>query len=133
MRRLVSALLGISLVVASAIPAFASPPARNCPNPASGWVKVDRAAWWAESIDGFAIAGIEVYVGGDANNGFTPEFDQFSMDFGFADGQALFEFIVGEQFEGDDPNGDGLVCMKRNPINPANPGFFFSAIDNVAR
>jgi hypothetical protein len=132
MRRIVSATFALALLVGSTLPAAAAQPARNCPNDHSNWMKVDRDGWWANSVAGFGIAGITVYVGDDPANGFDPEFDAFAVDFGFADGQALFDFILGEQWDDIDRNGDGLVCMKAKPINPANPGFFFGAIDNRA-
>jgi hypothetical protein len=133
MSRTASIVLGVALVLGSAIPAFAAQPARECPNPTSGWSKVDRDGWWAASVEGFAIAGITVFVGGDATNGYTAEFDELAAEFGFADGAAFHDFILGEQWDGLNPNGDDYVCMKAVPINAANPGYLFSSIDNVAR
>ena len=133
MRRIISAVLGSALLLSSAVPALAVQPARDCPNERSGWMKVDPAGWWAESVAGFEIAGIPVYVGGDPANGFTAEFDALAVAFGFADGQAFQDFILGEQWDGINGNADGFVCMKALPLNPANPGYFFGAIDNIAR
>lgn len=133
MRPLLALPLAVAMLVGSAVPTIAVKPARNCPNDSSGWVKVDPAGWWAETVEGFGLAGITVYVGGDPANGFTAAFDAFAVDVGFVDGQAFFEFIVGEQWDGIDVNQDGFACMKPTPINPANPGYFFNSIDNVAR
>lgn len=133
MNRFIALLLGSALLVTTSSAVLAGKPARSCPNPASGWAKVDPAGWWEASVEGFAVAGIPVYVGGDPANGFTVEFDALAVSFGFADGQAFHDFILGEQWDGLDDNADGFVCMKAPPINPANPGFFFGAIDNVAR
>jgi len=132
MRRLTPLVLGLLLVVGSAVPALAAQPDRDCPNAATTFELVDPAGWWANTIDGFAIAGIDVYVGGDPNNGFTAEFDEVSVAFGFADGQAFYEAIIGGNFDRIDGNDDGLVCMKPAPVNPSNPGYIFTAIDNVA-
>ena len=132
MRRISSIALGLMLVLGSAVPALAVKPDRNCPNAATNFELVDPAGWWNNTVDGFAIAGIDVYVGGDPINGFTAEFDEVAVAFGFADGQAFYDFIVGDQFDGLDGNSDGWVCMKPAPVNPSNPGYIFTAIDNVA-
>lgn len=133
MHRALAIVLGASCLLAAAAPVVAGVPQRNCPNAHSGWNKVDVDGWWAESVEGFVFAGIPVYVGGDPNDGFTAAFDAFAVDFGFADGQALYEFIVGAQWDDLDANGDGFVCMKALPINVVNPGYFFQHIDNSAR
>ncbi len=132
MRKLPSIVLAGGLALAIAAPVAAGVPQRNCPNENSGWNKVDVQGWWDESVDGFAIAGTLVYVGGDPNNGFTAAFDEFAVTFGFTDGEALYDFIVGEQWDSLDANGDGYVCMKAVPINIVNPGYFFQHIDNSA-
>jgi hypothetical protein len=133
MKRLYAIWFAVLVLLAAATPVFAGVPARNCPTERSGWFKVDAQGWWDETVDGMAIAGIDVYVAGDPAKGYTSAFEQFAIDQGFVDAQALYEWAVGEQWLILDRNGDGYVCMRTLPINPANPGFFFGSIDNSAR
>ena len=132
MKRLIAASLAASLLLAIAAPVLATSPGRGCPNESSGWNEVDAQGWWDRSVEGFELAGIPVYVGGDPAGGFTAEFEAFAVSIGFADAQAFYEVIVGPQFEGFDKNGDGFVCMKPAQIVPWNPGYFFFPIDNAS-
>lgn len=110
----------------------AAPPERGCPNGTEEWMLVDQQGWWDETVDGFAIAGIQVYVNDDPGQGFTAEFDAFMSSFGFAGGQGLYDFVWGPQWDHLNHNGDAFVCMKPRPVTPGggNPGFFFNGRDN---
>ena len=132
MRRITSLALGVSLVLGTAVPALGAGPNDSCPASPAGFETVDPDGWWENSLEGFEAEGIAVYVGGDPANGFTAEFDEFATALGFADGQALYEFIVGPQWDTLDQNGDGYVCMKPYPHTPGNPAYLFNGIDNSA-
>ncbi|NJD28401.1 MAG: hypothetical protein FIA92_08895 [Chloroflexi bacterium] len=133
MRRAIASLLGAAaLVTMTAFPALAVKPDGQCPTAESGFVLVDQEGWWNETVAGFALAGIPVYVGGDPNAGFTVDFDAFAVGWGFADGQALYEYILGPQWDRLNINGDAYLCLRHPPVNPSNPGYFFTGIDNSA-
>jgi hypothetical protein len=34
------------------------------------------------------------------------------------------------QWQAIDHNGNDLVCMKRRPITPGNPAYFFNGVDD---
>ena len=129
MRRL---LVSVSVVAVSALAltsaAVAAKPVGSCPAAASGFVQVDRDAWWDRTVEGFENEGITVYEDGS----FTEEFDQFMMQFGFAGGAALEDFVRGAQWDAIDLNRDGFVCMKDRPNTPGNPDFFLTGVDNTA-
>ncbi len=131
MRRLV--LVATMAVVALLAPAAASArPIGDCPNASSGYFIVDQQEWWDITVAGFEAEGIPVYVDGDPANGFTDEFDAFAAGAGFGDGQGLYDFVWVEQWVGIDKNDNLLVCMKRRPITPGNPAFFFNGVDDTA-
>ena len=93
----------------------------------SGWERVDRDAWWFEwTVPGFEQAGIDVYDRDELSS----EFDEFAVAFGLADGRALMDFVLGEQFEGIDKNANDWVCIKDVPNTPGHPGYIFMAIDD---
>jgi hypothetical protein len=120
----------VPAIVAST--AAAVPPSRGCPTE-SGYFLVDQQGWWDESVIGFGIAGIQVYVDDNPANGFTADFDALAAGAGFSDGQGLYDFIWGPQWDHLNHNGDAYLCMKRRPITPGggNPGFFFNGRDNA--
>ena len=132
MARLAALLLGMLLLVGSAVPALAVTPNAGCPTGASDFVVVDQQGWWDATVAGFETEGITVYVDGNPANGFTAEFDAFAVSSGFADGQALYDYIWGPQWQRIDRNGDLLVCMKGYPHTPGNPAYLFNGIDNSA-
>lgn len=131
MRRLLPAFLAATLVsvLASSV-AVAAKPANTCGAEASGYFLVDRDIWWDITVDGFEAEGIDVYEADGTT--FTEEFNQFAADFGFGSGAGLEEFVRVEQWAGIDHNDNGLVCMKRRPITPGNPAFFFNGVDDQA-
>ena len=104
----------------------------GCPNDSSGYQLVDLQTWWDITVEGFEEAGIPVYVGGDPANGFTDEFDAFGAEFGLGDGQGVFDFIWGPQWDKIDKGGDGWACMKPRPVTPGNPAYFFNGVDNTS-
>lgn len=104
----------------------------GCPNDDSGYMLVDLQTWWDITVDGFEAAGIPVYVGGDPANGFTEEFDAFGAAFGLGDGQGVYDFIWGPQWDKIDKGGDGWACMKPRPVTPGNPAYFFNGVDNTS-
>lgn len=107
-------------------------PVAGCPADASGYVIVDQQTWWDRTVAGFEAEGISVYEGGDPNNGFTDEFDAFAAAFGLGDGQGLYDFVWGPQWQVIDKNGDLLGCMKDRPITKGNPAYYFNGVDNTA-
>lgn len=132
-RRALSLLVGALAASVLAGPVLAAPPERGCPGGESGYFLVDRQGWWDETVVGFGIAGIQVYVDDNPANGFTAEFDALAAGAGFGDGQGLYDFIWGAQWDRLDHNADGYLCMKRRPVTPGggNPGFFFNGRDNA--
>jgi hypothetical protein len=123
-----AAVLALLLMPAAA----AARPQATCPGDASGYFLVDLPTWWDITVEGFEDAGIPVYVGGDPANGFTDEFDAFGAAAGFGDGQGVFDFVWGPQWDQIDKGGDGWACMKRRPITPGNPAYFFNGVDNTS-
>jgi len=132
MRRFVSLALGAGLLLGPVAPVFAVRPDASCPDESSGFVTVDQQGWWDNTVAGFVAEGIPVYIGGDPANGFTEEFEDFAMAFGFADAQAFYDYIWGPQWQRIDRNDDLLVCMKPYPLTPGNPAYLFNGIDNTA-
>ena len=129
MRRLLPAILSamlLSVLVGSV--ALAAKPSNTCGAAASGYFIVDRDEWWDITVDGFEAEGIDVYE----NDGttFTEEFNQFAADAGFGNGAGLEEFVRVDQWAGIDHNENDLVCMKRRPITPGNPAYFFNGVDD---
>lgn len=116
-----------------AVPVLAARPDGGCANEASGYFIVDQQEWWDITVAGFEAEGVHVYVGGDPENGFTDAFDAFAAAFGFGDGQGLYDFVWITQWQHLDKNDDLLLCMKRRPITPGNPAYFFTGSDNTAR
>ena len=133
MRKKLAIGAALVLLVAVATPAAAAKPDAGCPSGPSAYILVDQQAWWDATVAGFETAGIPVYVGGDPENGFTTEFDAFGAAYGLGDGQGVYDFVWGPQWEGIDKNDDLLVCMKPRPINPGNLGYNFGGVDNTAR
>jgi hypothetical protein len=131
MQRLLRALLATALLIVLAVPvALAGKPSNTCGAEASGYFLVDRDIWWDLTVAGFEAEGIDVYEADGTT--FTVEFDQFAADLGFADGAGLEEFVRFDQWAGIDHNANDLVCMKRRPITPGNPAFFFNGVDDEA-
>jgi hypothetical protein len=124
----------VVLIALLALPAgvAAVRPQADCPAEASGYQLVDLQTWWDITVEGFEAEGIPVYVGGDPSNDFTAEFDAFAAEAGFGDGQGLFDFVWGPQWDVIDKGGDGWGCMKARPHTPGNPAYFFNGIDNTA-
>jgi len=60
---------------------------------------------------------------------YTAAFDEFAAAAGFGDGAGLEDFVRVAQCQAIDHNGDDLVCMKRRPITPDNPAYFFNGVD----
>lgn len=131
-RLVTAAVLAVLAAATLAGTISAAPPERGCPNGTEEWMLVDQQGWWDETVVGFAIAGIQVYVNDDPGQGFTAEFDAFMSSFGFAGGQGLYDFVWGPQWDHLNHNGDAFVCMKPRPVTPGrgNPGFFFNGRDN---
>lgn len=131
MRRLLIALAAVMLLTAAAVPTvMAAKPANTCAAAASGYFVVDRDEWWDITVDGFEAGGISVYEADGVT--FTDEFNDFAAAFGFGDDAGLEEFVRVEQWAGIDHNDNGLVCMKRRPITPGNPAYFFNGVDDQA-
>lgn len=132
MRRFISLAAGLGLLLSLAVPVAAARPVASCPAGASGYFIVGQQQWWDITVAGFEAEGIPVYVGGDPANGFTAEFDEFAAAAGFGDGQGLYDFVWIDQWMGIDKNDDLLVCMKRRPVTPGNPAYFFNGVDNTS-
>ena len=130
MRRLLFGLALASLtVLVVSTGAGAAKPVGSCPAAASGFVQVDRDAWWARTVAGFENEGVTVY---EQDGSFTSEFDALVRGFGFADGAALEDFVRVAQWDAFDLNRDGYVCMKDRPNTPGNPDFFLTGVDNTS-
>lgn len=131
MRRFLGALVA-SLVLTAALSsvATATKPSYGCPADASGYMLVDRDAWWDITVDGFAIAGIPVYEADGVT--FTAAFDAFAAAAGFGDGAGLEAFIRGAQWAIVDKNGNDYACLKLRQVNPGNPGYFVVGVDDNA-
>src|SRR5262245_24422265 len=99
----------------------AARPQAGCPNDSSGYALVDVPTWGDRTVDGIEASGVAVYAGGDPANGFTDEFDDFAASFGFTDGQALHDYVMGPEWDRIDRGGDGWGCMKSRPVTPGNP------------
>jgi hypothetical protein len=132
MRRFIGFAAAIGLLLGVAAPALAARPVGGCPAEASGYFIVGQQEWWDITVAGFEAEGIPVYVDGDPANGFTDEFNEFAAAVGFGDGQGLYDFVWIDQWQGIDKNDDLLVCMKRRPVTPGNPAYFFNGVDNTA-
>jgi hypothetical protein len=131
MRRFPVALAAVVLLTAAAVPSvLAAKPSNTCGAEASGYFVVDRDEWWDITVDGFEAEGISVYE--DDGVTFTDEFNDFAAAVGFGDGAGLEGFVRVEQWAGIDHNDNGLVCMKRRPITPGNPAYFFNGVDDEA-
>lgn len=131
MRATVTLLATVLALLLMPVGAAARPQA-GCPNEASGYFLVDLETCWGITVDGFEAEGIPVYVGGDPANGFTEEFDELAAAAGFGDGQGLYDFVWGPQWAAIDKGDDGWACMKRRPITPGNPAYFFNGVDNTS-
>ena len=131
MRR-ISLGLATALLIATAVGpvAAAGKPAQTCGAAASGYFIVDVDEWWDITVAGFEAEGIPVYESDSMT--FTAEFDEFAAAAGFGDGAGLEAFVRVEQWAGIDHNDNGLVCMKRRPITPGNPAYFFNGVDDQA-
>jgi hypothetical protein len=112
----------------AAAPSFGAKPVGACPADASGYVLVDRDAWWDRTVLGFENEGISVYDNGN----FTEEFGEFATTFGFEDGTDLEFFVRVTQWDGFDLNTDGFVCMKDRPNTPGNPDDLLGGVDNTS-
>ena len=126
-------LLSLSVVALAAFllaatPTFGAKPVGSCPAEPSGYVQVDRDAWWDRTVLGFENEGIPVYDNGD----FTEEFDEFAAELGFGDGAGLEFFVRVTQWDAFDLNRDGFVCMKDRPNTPGNPDYFLGGVDNTS-
>lgn len=131
MRRVLIALIAAMLVSVVASPlVLAGKPSNTCAAAASGYFVVDRDLWWEITVAGFEAEGIDVYE--DDGVTFTEEFNEFAAALGFGDGAGLEEFVRVEQWAGIDHNDNGFVCMKRRPITPGNPAYFFNGVDDQA-
>ena len=131
MRRVLLVLCAALLLAAAAGPvAAAGKPAQTCPAAQSGYFLVDADEWWDITVAGFVAEGITVYESDGMT--FTEEFDEFAAAVGFGDGAGLEAFVRVEQWAGIDHNDNGLVCMKRRPVTPGNPAYFFNGVDDQA-
>jgi len=131
MRRLVLAVLAATLLTAAAAPiVLAGKPANTCAAAESGYFVVDRDEWWDITVDGFEAEGITVYEADGVT--FTDEFNDFAAAVGFGSGAGLETFVRVDQWAGIDHNDNGFVCMKRRPITPGNPAYFFNGVDDEA-
>ena len=129
MRRLLRATLATSLLLVLTVPvAMAAKPANTCGAETSCYFLVDVDIWWDITVDGFEAEGIDVYEADGTT--YTAEFDQFAADAGFGDGAGLETFVRVDQWAIIDLNENDLVCMKRRPITPGNPAFFFNGVDD---
>ena len=132
MRNLIRIATAVLIVLAVAGPVSAARPDAGCPAEGSGYFIVGQQEWWDVTVAGFEAEGIHVYVDGDPANGFTAEFEAFAAAAGFGDGQGLYDFVWIDQWQAIDKNADLLVCMKRRPVTPGNPAYFFNGVDNTA-
>jgi hypothetical protein len=123
-----AALLLTAILPAGA--ALAAKPINSCPAGVSGFERVTSEEWWARTVAGFEEEGIDVYE--DDGVTFTEEFDEFVMALGFEDGQALYEYIVGPQWDALNKNGNSYVCAKSGPDVPGIPAYFINGIDDQA-
>ncbi len=131
MRRLmvpVAAALLLTALLSST--ALAAKPSNTCGAAASGQFITDRDLWWDITVAGFEAEGIDVYEADGTT--FTSEFDEFAAAVGFGDGAGLEHFVRVDQWAGIDHNDNGLICMKRRPITPGNPAYFFTGVDDQA-
>ena len=110
--------------------AIAAKPATTCPAPASAYFVVDGEQWWDITVAGFEAAGIDVYE--DDLVTFTDAFNEFAASAGFGDGAGLETFVRVDQWAQIDKNQNDFVCMKRRPITPGNPAYFFNGVDDQA-
>lgn len=130
MRRLVLSAVAAAVVLSlSATMVLGAKPSQGCAAGPSGYFIVDRDEWWDITVDGFVVEGFEVY---EADGTFTEAFDAFAEAAGFGDGAGLEHFVRVDQWAGIDHNDNGLVCMKRRPITPGNPAYFFNGVDDQA-
>jgi hypothetical protein len=120
--------LALATFLLAATPTLGAKPVGSCPAEASGYVLVDRDAWWDRTVLGFENEGIPVYDNGD----FTEEFDAFAAELGFGDGAGLEFFVRVTQWDAFDLNVDGFVCMKDRPNTPGNPDYFLGGVDNTS-
>ena len=128
-RTLVSILLlAVALLVAPLNVAAGSPNAA-CANASSGFIRMDRDAWWANTLEGFVNEGLDVY---DQNGEFTAEFDAFAASFGFGDGAGLEYFVRVTQWAAIDKNENGFTCLKERPDTKGNPDYFVTGVDDSA-
>ncbi len=129
MRRVLLPVLVASLLsVLAASTVTAAKPATTCASAASGYFVADIEEWWSITVDGFEAEGIPVYEADGVT--YTAAFDEFAAAAGFGDGAGLEDFVRVAQWDAIDKNGNDLVCMKRRPITPGNPAFFFNGVDD---
>lgn len=128
MKRAFSIAMAAGLLLAVAAPVGAAKPAEACAAAPSGYFLTDRDEWWDITVDGFEAEGIDVYEADGVT--FTAEFDAFAAEVGFGDGAGLEFFVRVTQWAGIDHNENDLVCMKRRPITPGNPAYFFNGVDD---
>ncbi len=123
MRRLITAAaLAVALTGVVADTASAGKFSTGCPNANSGYLRVDRAEWMRRTLLGFAAEGFD-----------TPaELDAIAVEFGFESWAALAAWIVGEQWDRFNHNGNEFVCMKDLPRTPGLPAYVFGGIDDQA-
>ena len=126
--------LAIVFAVAAAGTALAAPPAKGCPNGASGFQSIELNfswtvgqpipgpggdLWWDLTIVGFTAEGL------------TP--DTAATLFGFATAEELYEFVV-LGIRGVDKNGDHAICWKAFPEHDnGTPAYIINVVDNNAR
>lgn len=131
MRRLVLSTVAAAVVLSvSATMVLGAKPSQGCGASPSGYFVVDRDQWWNITVDGFVAEGITVYESDGTT--FTAAFDAFAEAVGFGSGAGLEHFVRVDQWAGMDHNDNGLVCMKRRPITPGNPAYFFNGVDDQA-
>ncbi len=122
---LVAALTAALLALPAAT--LAKSPGGACAGGNSGFVRVDREAWWYDwTVPGFEEAGIDVYDGSE----FSEEFEEFAVAFGFESAQALMGWVLGEQWDGIDLNENDYVCIKDVPNTPGTPAYVFVGTDD---
>ena len=120
--------MALGALVLAAAPTFGAKPVGSCPAEPSGFVKVDRDAWWNRTVLGFENEGITVYDSG----AFTEEFNEVARELGFKDGADLEFFVRVTQWDAFDLNKDGFVCMKDRPNTPGNPDYLLTGVDNTS-